>query len=160
MISIIGISIITLSCGSSAVPSTPFPVKYPPAYFVEFQFTPEQKDLPFSTVKVARGSSVTIIATIMWVGTAIDLRLVLNSVVLESSGTTQIMERLPDFITFETSLEYVRLEPGDSVNIPITFTIAESATTGSYIIGFLGQQKQPVKERSDSGNAFRLQIIN
>ena len=69
-------------------------------------------------------------------------------------------KKIPDSITFETQKEYIILEPEESIELTVTFTVGEDTATGDYYTGIYGELKEPVEERATMGQGFRLIIID
>jgi hypothetical protein len=135
----------------SCQPELPkLPINYPPAYFIDIQFPPEEepREEGLFYLTLERGSSLTLPVTVTSESNVpIRIRLALSD-----------NPAIPEFITFQTQQEYVTLEPEESIDMTVTFTIAESATLGSYRMSVWGELEEPVEERSTMGQAFTLVI--
>ena len=128
------------------------PPKYPPAYFIEIEFTDSttgEGDV-VRNVTIPKGASTTLPVVITsWSKMPIYVR---PALITE--------KRIPGSITFETQEEYIILEPDESIEIPVTFTVGENTATGEYYTGIYGELKEPVEERATMGQDFRLIIID
>jgi len=150
----LGESMLALSCNLTT-PVTGLsttPIELPPAYNIDVPSTPEivAKKEPYATVGVVTGSSTTIPITVTSMSdTAMDIRLVPTP-----------DKRLPDTVTFEVSQEYVTIEPGKSVVIPLTITADNSTSPGAFGMGLIGSLKKAVKGRSLSAQMFLLVVID
>ncbi len=133
-------------------PPLTIPPKYPPAYFIEAQFPPNEdfEDSGLFSLAMEPGSSVTLPVNITsWSNVPIHVRLSVSA-----------HPAVPDFVTFETQQEYVTLEPDERTQIPVTLTIAKAARPGEYRMSISGELKEPVEERSTMGQGFTLVITD
>jgi hypothetical protein len=129
-------------------PHPSIPPKYPPAYFIEAQFPPDEysRESGLFSLTMERGSSVTLPVNVTsWSDVPIHIRLALSS-----------HPSIPEFVTFEVQQDYVTLEPEESIELLVTFTIAESAIPGSYRMSIWGELEEHVEERATMGQGFTL----
>jgi hypothetical protein len=145
------------SCQTATEPPTEtttfsIPPKYPPAYFIEIEFTDEttgEGDV-VRNVTVAKGASTTLPVMIT---SRSEVPIYIRPALFTE-------KKIPDSITFETQKEYIILEPEESIELTVTFTVGEDTATGDYYTGIYGELKEPVEERATMGQDFRLIIID
>ena len=99
-------------------PPLTIPPKYPPAYFIEAEFPLDEYsgESGLFSLKMECGRSVTVSVNVTsWSDVPIRIRLALSA-----------HPSIPEFVTFKTQQEYVTLEPDESIEILVTFTVSES----------------------------------
>ncbi len=138
-------SMLYLSCKST--PTTPPPVEFPtkllPAYTLDIKYPAEE-----GSVNVDRGGSVTLPVTVKsLVDEPIKIRLTLTAV-----------DKIPEFVQFETEKEYRTLKPGGTISTEMTITVSENAPLGSFFLGITGKLEEPVKERAGLSMNFTFTV--
>jgi len=150
--------LVNISC-KEPTPTT-FPYKRP-EYSLTIQFPTAEvsKEDNLNIVTVKRSSAVSLPVTIYSMASEeIDVRIVLIDGINIPDEIT--FPSKPDFITFTSQQEYVPVQPQKSVEITVYFSVAASATPGSYMIYIGGDQKELPENGSNAAQYFYIKIID